>query len=90
MWQLRDTAGRELRRLGSRLDAAVSVASDSHGLTDRERQVADHVAAGRTNKEIAALLFLSPKTIEHTLTRVYAKVGVRSRSGLNAALTRAA
>lgn len=59
-------------------------------LSGREREIFQLIAEGRTNKEIAALLFLSPKTIEHTLTRVYAKVGVRSRAALGPALNRAA
>ena len=37
------------------------------------------VAAGKANKEVAASLFLSEKTIEHHLSRIYAKLGVRSR-----------
>ena len=42
---------------------------------------------GRSNKEVAAELFLSEKTIESTLTRIYAKLGVRSRVELTRRLT---
>ena len=49
------------------------------GLTERERDIAGLVSAGRSNKEVAASLFLSEKTIEHHLSRIYAKLGVRSR-----------
>jgi DNA-binding NarL/FixJ family response regulator len=46
------------------------------------------VAEGRSNKQVAAELFLSEKTIEHHLSRVYAKFGVRSRTELAAAFVR--
>jgi DNA-binding NarL/FixJ family response regulator len=42
------------------------------------------VAEGRSNKQVAAELFLSEKTIEHHLSRVYGKLGVRSRTELAA------
>lgn len=51
-------------------------------LTEREREVAELVAGGRSNKQVAAVLFLSEGTIENTLTRVYAKLGMRSRTQL--------
>jgi len=51
-------------------------------LTDAEARIADLVAAGRTNKDVAAALFVSVKTVEVTLTRVYQKVGVRTRAEL--------
>lgn len=54
------------------------------GLTETETQVADLAAAGLTNREIAARLFLSPKTVEHNLTRIYRKLGIRSRTELAA------
>ena len=41
--------------------------------------MADLVVQGRSNKQVAADLYLSEKTVEGTLTRVYAKLGVRSR-----------
>ncbi|QKG24527.1 LuxR C-terminal-related transcriptional regulator [Actinomadura verrucosospora] len=48
-------------------------------LTDIEREVAVLVAEGATNREIAARLFLSVKTVEAALTRTFRKLGVRSR-----------
>jgi len=51
-------------------------------LTAQELQVALQVAKGLTNREVACALFLSPKTIEFHLTRVYRKLGVRSRTEL--------
>jgi DNA-binding CsgD family transcriptional regulator len=53
-------------------------------LTARERDVCDLVAAGATNREVAAALFLSPRTVEHHLRLAYRKLGVRSRSELAA------
>lgn len=64
-----------LSRVGSRSGTA----SD---LTATERQVADLVAAGRKNKEVADELFISVKTVEANLRRVYQKLGVRSRTEL--------
>jgi DNA-binding CsgD family transcriptional regulator len=51
-------------------------------LTAGERSVAGLAASGATNREISAQLFLSPKTVEAVLTRVYRKLGVRSRTEL--------
>ena len=48
-------------------------------LASTERQVAALVLEGATNREIAARLFISVKTVEATLTRVYRKLGIRSR-----------
>lgn len=55
-------------------------------LTEAELRVSRLVAAGATNKEIAQQLYLSVKTVEATLTRVYRKVGVQSRTQLGAQL----
>jgi DNA-binding NarL/FixJ family response regulator len=55
-------------------------------LTATEQKVAELAARGRTNKEIAAELYLSPKTVEVHLTHVYRKLGVRSRTELGARL----
>ena len=51
-------------------------------MTASERRVAELAAAGKTNREIAAELFVTPKTVENHLTRVYAKLGVSSRGAL--------
>ncbi|BCB79669.1 hypothetical protein Pflav_060790 [Phytohabitans flavus] len=55
-------------------------------LTDRERQIARLAAAGLASKQIADQLFLSTRTIENHLQRVYGKLGVTSRSELAHAL----
>jgi DNA-binding CsgD family transcriptional regulator len=52
------------------------------GLTPSERRVADLVAEGRTNREVAATLFLSQRTVASHLTNIYSKLGVRSRTDL--------
>jgi len=58
-------------------------------LTATEWQVAVMVAHGSTNSEIAALRCLSEKTVESHLTRIYRKLGLRSRSELAVAVTHA-
>jgi DNA-binding NarL/FixJ family response regulator len=52
------------------------------GLTPAEQRVAALVAEGRTNREVAATLFLGERTVESHLSHVYAKLGVRSRAEL--------
>ncbi len=58
---------------------AEQVPAALEGLASMERQVAALVMEGATNREIAARLFVSVKTVEATLTRVYRKLGIRSR-----------
>jgi DNA-binding CsgD family transcriptional regulator len=60
----------------------------AENLTEQERTVATLVATGLTNKEVAASMLLSVKTVQFHLTRVYAKLGVRSRSELAARFAR--
>jgi PAS domain S-box-containing protein len=54
----------------------------SRGLTSREIDVARFLAAGNTNAEIAAILFLSVRTVEHHRSNLFRKLGVHSRAGL--------
>jgi DNA-binding NarL/FixJ family response regulator len=75
------SAQAELRRLGLR-----KAAGDE--LTPSEAAVASLAASGLTNKEIATRLFVSPKTVEANLARVYRKLGIRSRAELGARMTK--
>jgi DNA-binding NarL/FixJ family response regulator len=86
---LRDEAARELRRAGARISMGARRAADAAGrvgLTERELAVAELVARGHSNKQVAAALFLSEKTVERHLSHVYAKLGLRARTELAAAL----
>jgi DNA-binding NarL/FixJ family response regulator len=58
--------------------------ADSHGLTSRELQVLRLVAAGRTNKAIAAELVLSERTIDRHVSNIFTKLGVSSRAAATA------
>lgn len=58
-----------------------------HPLTATEARVAGLVAKGRTNREIAEVLALRPSSVEGHLSRVYEKLGVRSRTELALMLT---
>ena len=51
-------------------------------LPDDERELAEFVRLGRTNREIAGTLFVSEKTVERRLSRIFAKVGVPNRTAL--------
>ena len=86
----RDEAVRELRRLGHRVlrPAGGPSAGPLAALTAREREIAELVAAGRTNREVAEQLVLSARTIEAHLRNVYGKLGVRSRVELTRAVER--
>jgi len=76
-----DQAARARRRPGRRTTPGDDPSSLAL-LTDRERAVATLVAAGHTNREVASALYLSARTVESHLTRVYAKLGVSSRNAL--------
>jgi ATP/maltotriose-dependent transcriptional regulator MalT len=82
----RDQAAAELRALGHRARRrfAASPSGDSglSALTEREVEVAELVARGYKNREIADELFLSPKTVERHVARMFSKLGVTSRAAL--------
>ena len=69
-----ETARAELGRIAGR--------AAGEGLTPAELRVAELVARGSTNREVAAALFLAERTVETHLSHVYAKLGVRSRTEL--------
>jgi DNA-binding NarL/FixJ family response regulator len=77
LWAKR--AREELGRVGVRPRAP-------QDLTAAERRVAELAAGGLTNQEVAAAAFLSPKTVEANLTRIYRKLGIRSRAELGVRL----
>jgi DNA-binding CsgD family transcriptional regulator len=52
-------------------------------LTPQEQQIATMLAGGRTTRETAAAMFLSPKTVEYHLRHVYTKLGIASRAELS-------
>ena len=64
----------EVRRIGGR-------AAPAAGLSATEERIARLVGTGRTNAEVAARLHLSRKTVEWNLSKIYRKLGVRSRAG---------
>jgi DNA-binding CsgD family transcriptional regulator len=72
----------ELDRLGLR-----RAAGDE--LTEGERRVAELAARGMTNREVAAALFISPKTVDANLGRIYRKLGIASRAELGARMAAA-
>jgi DNA-binding CsgD family transcriptional regulator len=65
----------ELRRVGDRARASTD-------LTPTEQRVAALVSEGRTNREVAGALFISVRTVEANLSRIYQKKGIRSRTEL--------
>ena len=75
-----DAAERELGASGEKLRRRTPEAEEE--LTAQEHQIAALVAEGASNKDVAAQLFLSTKTVEAHLTRIYRKLGVSSRTQL--------
>ena len=63
----------ELERVGGRRDSG-------SGLTPTELQVAELVASGYSNKEVAEKLFVSVRTVEANLSKIFRKLGVESRT----------
>jgi DNA-binding CsgD family transcriptional regulator len=87
-----DQAAQELRRLGRRPPRRFAGRDGAdHGLaalTPREREVAALVARGHTNREIGEALFVSTRTVETHVSRVFEKLDVSSRAALAAAVER--
>jgi DNA-binding CsgD family transcriptional regulator len=76
-----ERARQELDRLRLRRNAGEQ-------LTETEQRVAELTAQGLTRREVAAILFVSPKTVDATVTRVYRKLAVRTRAELGAYMAR--
>jgi DNA-binding CsgD family transcriptional regulator/tetratricopeptide (TPR) repeat protein len=79
---------REQRRLGVRVHVATSRGTGPYGLSRRELEVATLVKEGYTNHQVAEKLFISDRTVETHLSRIFTKLGVTSRVAMVAALTR--
>ncbi|MGZ8602000.1 MAG: response regulator transcription factor [Actinomycetota bacterium] len=85
-----ETAVRMFDDLGASLWAAkarrslarISGRSAPHDLTATERQIAGLVVTGLTNREVADALFMSVRTVESNLSRIYSKLGIASRREL--------
>jgi DNA-binding NarL/FixJ family response regulator len=89
--RVEDEARLALRRAGVRVGRGGPRAPGTEGLavlSPREREITELVAEGLTNRQIGARLFLSEKTIETHLTRVFQKLGLRSRAQVAAQVSR--
>jgi DNA-binding NarL/FixJ family response regulator len=88
---MRDEARRELRKLGARAEVRGPAAAEDAGvgsLTPREREISELITERMTNKQIAAQLFLSEKTIESHIRNVFHKLGASSRVEVARAIER--
>ncbi len=74
-WQHFQDAVLEFTGVGKTQDNATFA-----GLSDRESEILAHIVAGKTNKEIGESLFISDKTVRNHLTRIYEKLGVKTRA----------
>ena len=81
-----DRAARELRASGGTI--ARSDPDTAGGLTPQEAQIARLARDGLSNAEIGARLFISPRTVEYHLHKVFAKLNISSRNALGSALAR--
>ncbi|BCJ78057.1 transcriptional regulator [Catellatospora sp. IY07-71] len=80
-----DQARAELRAAGEAVDAPAVRAADV--LTAQQLQIARLVRDGATNREVAAHLFLSTRTVDHHMRNIFARLNIRSRTELAKALT---
>ena len=74
-----------MRRLGQNIPRRTRPPTRRSGLaalSRRENEIATEVASGKTNREVAAALFLSEKTVGNHLTRIFEKLDVHSRAAL--------
>jgi DNA-binding NarL/FixJ family response regulator len=71
----------ELGRIGGR------VHQEGGEVSETERRIAELVVQGMSNKEVAASLFVTVRTVEANLTRIYTKLGIRRRTELASHMT---
>lgn len=87
-----DQTAKELRRLSRAVPRSSGHRHDQPkilGLTGREHEVMEQVAAGKTNREIAERLFISARTVDRHLARIFEKLSVHSRAAALSTFTRA-
>jgi DNA-binding CsgD family transcriptional regulator len=70
----------------ARAALAQTTPTPGSGLIPSEQRIAELAASGMSNQEIAAALFISSKTVEANLTRIYRKLAIRSRAQLSSRL----
>jgi DNA-binding CsgD family transcriptional regulator len=88
-FEIFEAAGARLWAQLARAELNRATPRQTHGgLTESERLVANLVASGLTNRQVAAQLFMSPKTVESNLAHVYRKLNIHSRAELGARLAR--
>jgi ATP/maltotriose-dependent transcriptional regulator MalT len=91
--RFRDAAARELRKLGHRVPRTGRSRrrpDDLAALSEREHEIAELIAAGRTNKEIGDILYVSTRTVERHVSHIFTKLGVTSRAQLGTRLLESA
>lgn len=71
---------RLIERFAAQSSGRLQGASDLVSLTDREREVLREVGQGRSNREIAAVLFIAEQTVKSHVSRVFTKLGLRDRA----------
>jgi DNA-binding CsgD family transcriptional regulator len=84
---LAEQAGAELRAAGERMPSRSVHVIQAAGLTAHQRQIAELVTGGATNREIAAALFVSTRTVDYHVRNILARLGLRSRVDLARLLT---
>ena len=75
-------AGVWIERARAEVERTKVAPTNDVGLTPSERRVAELAASGMTTRDVAAALFISPKTVETNLARIYRKLGIKSRAEL--------
>jgi DNA-binding NarL/FixJ family response regulator len=83
-----DEAARALRKLGRAVPRRHAGGDVFSGLSRRELEVLSLVGGGMTNRQIASELYLSVRTIDRHMSRIFEKLGVSSRAAAASALER--